>query len=434
MPDDDDSSLLSTGTPDSAVERAEASLAIAKASLAGSSNKKRQAEASSSSDDDEEEAVVARPATYYQPPSYQPPSSLEIPQNSQDSTATLVVLNTCTATPTQTSLTESEKEWQIPLWSQQSPAPVPPALRPSPPMLGAAPSLDFATVQAAQQAQQAQYVSWSQMQQQPCNNFRYVNNMQLHQTSNLPAGLPAMNMVMPASPLINNTVTPAAASVPAKKTPKKKRGRKKKQHTGPSPEKAAAVPKTKKTRKKAVPTPLPPELAAFTYEHRACLTLGDEVDESAAAKLSREEARQEAILNGEDPDKYVGDIRNVAKFITVRKGKPNEKKFVLEDLNSSQLRQLSYNFGCRKVGSASMFDCRMEMARKITMGTEYDNMILPNASSTRDDILINTLLRIINAVFHPEFVTRYLELNDTKRRKELEQARGSSPLKVFWYT
>lgn len=285
MPDDDDSStsLLSTGTPDSAVERAEASLAIAKAALAGSSTtntKKRQAEASSSSDDDDEVEVVAQPAT----DDYQPPASLEIPQNSQDSTATLVVLNTCEATPTQTSLTESEKEWQIPLWSQQSPVPPAPAFHPSPP-------LDFATVQAAQQAaQQAQYITWSQMQQQPCNNFRYVNNMQLHQTSNLPAGLPAMNMAaMPASPLINNTVTPAAAAAPAKKTPKKKRGRKKKQHTGPSPEKkqAAVVTKTKKTRKKAVPTPLPPELAAFTYEHRACLTLGDENGPQTANKRER---------------------------------------------------------------------------------------------------------------------------------------------------
>ena len=41
-------------------------------------------------------------------------------------------------------------------------------------------------------------------------------------------------------------------------------------------------------------------------------------------------------------------------------------------------------------------------------------------------------MRIINAVFHPEFITTYLELNDTKRRKELEEASGGSPLKAFW--
>ena len=66
------------------------------------------------------------------------------------------------------------------------------------------------------------------------------------------------------------------------------------------------------------------------------------------------------------------------------------------------------------------------------MGPAYMNLSIPNATATAFDLKVNTLMRIVNACFHPDFIEKFLQLNDTKRRKDMEQTGGTSPLKVFW--
>jgi len=122
----------------------------------------------------------------------------------------------------------------------------------------------------------------------------------------------------------------------------------------------------------------------------------------------------------------------LARFIVARAGKPNEKKWDLQELNSHQIRRLALNFGCSKVGSSSKFECRRQMALKVDGGVTHGNLDIPNPTSTAKDKKVNTMMRILNAVFSPTLVDRFVTLNDQKKRADFEAASGNSPHKDFW--
>jgi len=160
---------------------------------------------------------------------------------------------------------------------------------------------------------------------------------------------------------------------------------------------------------------LPAELKGFRFEHKDKLVCAEEIDRSASKR-------------GEGQDCLV----KVARHIIARAGKPNEKKWDLQDLNSHQIRRLALNFGCSKVGSSSKFECRRQMALKVDGGTTYGNLDIPNPTSTAKDKKVNTAMRILNAVFSPSLVDGFLTLNDQKKRADFEAASGNSPHKEFW--
>jgi hypothetical protein len=122
----------------------------------------------------------------------------------------------------------------------------------------------------------------------------------------------------------------------------------------------------------------------------------------------------------------------VARYIINRKGKPNEKKWDLKELNSTQIRKLALNFGCTRVGSLSMFDVRVQMALRKNSGVMYGNSLVPNPHSSAVEKKLNTLMRILNAAFSNSLVDRLIQLNDKKYRKDYEEAHGGSPIKAFF--
>jgi len=158
---------------------------------------------------------------------------------------------------------------------------------------------------------------------------------------------------------------------------------------------------------------LPVELRGFKFEHKDKLTCAEEVDKNSSK-------------HGEPC------TVNLARYIIAWAGKPNEKKWDLLDLNSHQLRRLALNFGCSRVGSSSKFECRRQMALKVDSGIIYGNLDVPNATSTAHEKKVNTMMRVLNAVFSPSLVERFLKLNDNKGQKDFESAHGGSPYKEFW--
>ena len=156
---------------------------------------------------------------------------------------------------------------------------------------------------------------------------------------------------------------------------------------------------------------LPPELAGFRYEHKANLICEDEVN----------------LKNKSDPGPY-----KVARYVVVRKGKPNEKKFDLKELSSAQIRKLAINFGCKGSGGLTMFDCRRQMALCKDTGILYRANDIPNPTSSTQEKKLNTIMRILNAAFSPRMVDRLIQLNDRKSRKDYEAANGGSPTKEFF--
>ena len=170
----------------------------------------------------------------------------------------------------------------------------------------------------------------------------------------------------------------------------------------------ANQPKKKKTKK----PDLVPALAAFRFDHKDRLILGEEMNHR----------------NKENPGPYT-----VAQYIDVgSKAKGNYVRYDLRDLGSDAIRKLASNFGCKGVSSASMFECRFKMAVRMTSGTTYGNFDIPNPVTTAAEKKENTYLRITTVVFLPQFINKFIKLNDIKTRKDMEEASGGSPYKQFW--
>mgnify|MGYP007080402528 CR=1 FL=1 len=154
------------------------------------------------------------------------------------------------------------------------------------------------------------------------------------------------------------------------------------------------------------------ELRGFKFEHKDKLTCAEEADENSSK-------------NGNPC------MANAAHCIITRAGKP-KKKWDSLDLNSHWIRRLALNFGCGRVGSSSKFECRRQMALKVDSGIIHRNLDAPNATSTAQEKNVNTMMRVLNALFSPSLVEHFLKLNDNEGRKDYESAHGGSPHKELW--
>ena len=165
----------------------------------------------------------------------------------------------------------------------------------------------------------------------------------------------------------------------------------------------------KKKRKSDKPlAPLPAYLKDFTYpKDKERVKLAEELDKS----------------NEENPGPY-----EVAKHVTVE----GMRDVDLDGLLSHQLRELAISFGCKGCGSASKFKVRLAIASRIRMGTQYENNHIPDVGGTAADKRNNSLVRIINAVFHSDNVERFLKLNDTLSRGDFESVpAATNPINAF---
>jgi len=176
-------------------------------------------------------------------------------------------------------------------------------------------------------------------------------------------------------------------------------------------EKKKSPAKRKETKRtKVEEKELPVELRGFRYEHRHRLECEKQMDPK----------------NKVDPGPY-----KVAKHIVAGRG-DMEKKWDLESLNSTQLRKLAIQFGCKGAGGKTKFNCRQQMALCKEGGTLCGNVDIPNPTSSAQEKKLNTLLRILNAAFSPSMVDRLIHLNDTKGRKDFEASNGGNPVKSFF--
>jgi hypothetical protein len=186
-------------------------------------------------------------------------------------------------------------------------------------------------------------------------------------------------------------------------TGKKKRASKKQKKDGSTAE--------EKQKRKVVP--LPPELAAFYYspETRDRLKLVEELDPQSQQTLGV----AYSITTGSD-----------------KPGKKPKKEWVLNDLRTEQLRELSRLLGCKNLGSVSKYLIRKEIGRKWSMGPVYDNFNIPNPVSDAKQRKLNTLFRIINCCFLPDNIKGLIAINESKQRTDFENANGKSPHAEFW--
>lgn len=107
-------------------------------------------------------------------------------------------------------------------------------------------------------------------------------------------------------------------------------------------------------------------------------------------------------------------------------------RYKLCSLKSYQIRELAKKFGCSKVSGATLYNCRLAIAREAVMGTLYANNDIINPHTSTDKRFQNSLSRLINVTFATSFLPRYILSSDAKKRKDFEEANGGNPVKAFW--
>ncbi|CAB9518064.1 unknown protein [Seminavis robusta] len=149
----------------------------------------------------------------------------------------------------------------------------------------------------------------------------------------------------------------------------------------------------------------------FSAEKKELITCQDEVD-------TRKESDN--------------DTHSVAKWYTLFKGTANEQLLDLATFKSTQIRRLAKDCGVKRAGTMTLFDARKHIALSINMGTLYNDKLIANPHSSREEKKLQTWWRVANAVFHKKFVSRFCELNDNMKREHYEAAHGGNPIKSFW--
>ena len=182
--------------------------------------------------------------------------------------------------------------------------------------------------------------------------------------------------------------------------PKKKKKRKKETANKEKPVEDGQ--NKKRDRRNQEKKPLPPELLAFSYENKDRITTAEE----------------------NCPKTKNGPFTVAVTVATGSKAKNNLKIWELGTLLSEQLREFATRFGCAKTGSMTKFQCRLAIARQMTMGDYYQSRDVPNPHSSNETKKINTQFRILNACIMPEFIDRFVQLNNIKNRKDFESAPG----------
>ncbi|CAB9530191.1 unknown protein [Seminavis robusta] len=168
-------------------------------------------------------------------------------------------------------------------------------------------------------------------------------------------------------------------------------------------------------KKKSVPrktTELPPKVAAFTYEHKHRLELGEEM-------YSRSK---------DNPGPFT-----VAQFIVFgSESRGNFEKFDIDkNLTCEQLRKLATNFGCKGVSSIGKFEIRKRMAIRCTAATAYNNPEILNTFASARELKINSVYRLINVCVHANYFQRFVDLHANKTRNDHE-SNTAGPYKQFW--
>lgn len=171
--------------------------------------------------------------------------------------------------------------------------------------------------------------------------------------------------------------------------------------TGISDDKEVAF-TTPTLKKKAEKHLLPIELRNFTYADRQYMVCGMDNDTSKGNSENYFEVAQK--IEGYGDENY---------------------SIVLNNLTVLGLRQLSKQFKIRNVGSQTKFEIQMLLAARKNSTDKYNIDGLGSSKVTSAD---NTkiIVRIVNAVFHPDNFEAFLSLNDRKGRNAFETGLGAN--------
>ena len=141
------------------------------------------------------------------------------------------------------------------------------------------------------------------------------------------------------------------------------------------------------------------------------------------------------VENEQDPN--ATPVR-IAESITTGSEKNGDlKTFMLKDLLSDHLRIVAKKLGCvrMKLGSSAKFVIQKAIAQKHDYGTAYDRFDIPNPIVGDMQLKVNTMFRIVNVTFLPEFLDRIKKQNDAKRRQDYEKtacAKTQNPNAELW--
>lgn len=153
-------------------------------------------------------------------------------------------------------------------------------------------------------------------------------------------------------------------------------------------------------KKKRTAKDLPPLLATLTDKDKSLFVLAEETDP-----------------NPKSPT--YGKDHLCAQSVKLKDDKGNEVSFCIpKDLNLDQLRKLCANVGVTNAGSSSKYKCRQAIASLIRYEQQLQGKgLAPGSHGARTS---NSLCRVINVVFGPDFVDRFVTLNDKRDRQDHE--------------
>jgi hypothetical protein len=155
-------------------------------------------------------------------------------------------------------------------------------------------------------------------------------------------------------------------------------------------------------------TTFPTELDTFSFANRQSLICGSEPDPSNPGNLL--EVAQKIML-----------FNNVGVLYY---------SIVIDTLVTKDLRRLAKQFGIKNLGSRTKFEVRFALAEKKSISSRYNIKSLGNNNNSCGDNTKN-IIRIINALFHPDNYETFICLNDRKTRLDFEVGVGSNNSN-FW--
>jgi hypothetical protein len=168
--------------------------------------------------------------------------------------------------------------------------------------------------------------------------------------------------------------------------------------------------------------------------------------EKEAARLAQVRLEIEVFVDRFQPEYYnclevqeekkPGDKEDkdysVVKWFYVKKGKPEEKKYDINDFTIKHLRKLAGKCNVKGYSTLSIWNCRTNIAAFVTAGTMYKESSIANPFTDATQRRTNTFMRIINVCFSKNLVQRFVDLNDRKKREQYEEAHGGDPVKAFF--
>jgi hypothetical protein len=168
--------------------------------------------------------------------------------------------------------------------------------------------------------------------------------------------------------------------------------------------------------------------------------------EAEAARLASVRLEIDSLVDRFQPEYYAslevqeekkpGDKEDmdysVVKWFVVKKGKPGEKRYDINDFTHQHLRKLASKCNVKGAGTLSIWNCRTKIAAFVTAGTIYQENRIANPFTDKQSRRLNTYMRLINVFFLSNMVQRFIDLNDRKKREDYEAAHGGDPVKAFF--